>query len=207
MLKRTFDLVVASVALVILLPVMAIVALAIRVTMGSPVLFRQERLGYRERVFTLLKFRTMHNSMAKDGRLLPDSQRLTPFGVFLRKTSLDELPQLWNVIRGDMSLVGPRPLFPRYLPYYTERERLRHTVRPGITGLAQVEGRNNLSWDERLELDVQYVERWSLWLDINILFRTVYKVFRREGVIVVPGTAQSPLDVCRHGRRTTEAGG
>lgn len=197
MLKRSVDVFLASLMLMVSLPLMALIALMILVTMGRPILFRQERIGYQERRFILYKFRTMHNQHTKDGRPLSDSERLTSVGAFLRRTSLDELPQLWNVIRGDMSLVGPRPLFPHYLPYYTERERLRHTVRPGITGLAQVEGRNYLSWDDRLELDVRYVEQQSFWLDVKILFRTAFQVLRREGVIVIPGTVQGPLDVCR----------
>lgn len=202
MLKRFFDVLVASLALVLFLPLMAVVALLVLITMGRPILFKQERLGYRERTFTLVKFRTMRNARGKNGQPLPDSERLTPLGGFLRRTSLDELPQLWNVLRGDMSLVGPRPLYTHYLPYYSERERLRHTVRPGITGLAQVKGRNSLSWDERLELDVQYVERQSFWLDLNILVQTVLKVLRRDGVIVVPGAVQGPLDVCRRNKVT-----
>lgn len=204
MAKRVLDIFLASLALVMFLPVMGFTALLIVLTMGTPVLFRQERLGYRERLFTLVKFRTMREAVAKDGQPLPDSERLTAVGAFLRRTSLDELPQLWNVIRGDMSLVGPRPLFPRYLPYYTERERLRHTVRPGITGLAQVRGRNNLSWDERLELDVQYVEQKSLLLDLKILVETVKKTLARQDVVVVPGEVLGPLDVHRKGLNHTD---
>lgn len=204
MAKRLMDILVSSVLLIFFLPVMALIAFLILLTMGRPILFKQERLGYMERPFTLLKFRTMRNAYAGDGRPLPDAERLTRLGAFLRRTSLDELPQLWNVLRGDMSLVGPRPLFPHYLPYYTERERLRHTVRPGITGLAQIEGRNHLSWDERLELDVQYVERQSLWMDLQILFRTVYRVLRRDGVIVIPGMVQGPLDVVRRNNITNQ---
>ena len=150
-----------------------------------------------ERPFTLVKFRTMRDAWDINGNLLPDQERVTPFGTFLRKTSLDELPPLWNVVRGEMSLIGPRPLFVRYLPYYTERERIRHNVRPGITGLAQVMGRNTLLWDDRLELDVQYVERQSLALDFWILVRTIIKVFKRENVFVVPGLQQPPLDIAR----------
>lgn len=162
------------------------VALAIRWKMGAPVLFRQVRPGRYERPFTLLKFRTMHNTRGADGRLLPAPQRITRLGLFLRKASLDELPQLLNVLRGDMSFVGPRPLLCAYLPFYRERERLRHSVRPGITGLAQVSGRNTLPWDERLELDARYSETMSLALDARIVLQTLLKVLRREGVIDIP---------------------
>jgi len=164
---------------------------------GRPVLFRQQRIGRDERPFVLLKFRTMRSAEAADGQPLPDVERLTRLGAFLRRTSLDELPQLINVLRGDMSLIGPRPLFVRYLPYYTLRERQRHQVRPGITGLAQVSGRNHLLWDERLELDVKYVENRSLRLDLSILWRTFGRLFSRGDVIVVPGLVQGPLDQVR----------
>lgn len=197
MLKRILDIVVSALGLLVLSPLMATIALLILVTMGRPVLFKQERVGYLERTFTLLKFRTMREAFDKDGRPLPDAERITPLGTFLRRTSLDELPQLWNVLRGDMSLVGPRPLLPRYLPYYTPRERLRHRVRPGITGLAQVRGRNNLSWDERLELDVTYVEEHNLLLDLKIIMETVVQTLQRKNVVVIPGQVLKPLDECR----------
>lgn len=185
--KLLFDVVVALTVLVLFAPVMAVVALTIWLTMGRPILFRQVRPGYRARPFTLLKFRTMREAYGPDGRPLPDSRRLTAVGRFLRRTSLDELPQLWNVLRGEMSIVGPRPLLPEYLPCYTERERLRFTARPGLTGWAQVNGRNSLAWDERLEKDAWYAERWSPWLDLEILARTV-------GVILF-GTGQA-VDSC-----------
>lgn len=147
--------------------------------MGRPVLFRQVRPGYQARPFVLFKFRTMlADEHAADGRPLSDAERVTPLGWFLRRTSIDELPQLWNVLTGSMSLVGPRPLLTEYLPYYTERERLRHSVRPGITGLAQVSGRNLIAWADKLELDARYVERWSLWLDLRILLMTLRRVLR-----------------------------
>ena len=181
-LKRSLDLTVASVALALLSPVLAILACLVRAFHGSPVLFGQQRAGMRGRPFRIVKFRTMTEELGPDGILLPDDQRLTAFGRFLRSTSLDELPELWNVVRGDMSLVGPRPLPISYLPRYTERERRRHEVRPGITGLAQVCGRNSLSWEERLELDVRYVETRSLALDLRILARTVALVLSRTGI-------------------------
>lgn len=164
--------------LVLLAPVMAIVALAVRVSMGRPILFRQQRIGLGERTFTILKFRTMREAYRPDGTPLLDHERLTKVGAVLRKTSLDELPQLWNVVRGDMALVGPRPLLVEYLPYYTERERLRHTVRPGITGWSQVNGRNQAAWDDRLEGDAYYVEHLSLGLDAKIVCLTIAKVLQ-----------------------------
>lgn len=189
---------VASVGLVALFPFLAIIGVLLRVYHGRPILFRQWRPGRSEVLFPLLKFRTMLDTHDAMGQPLPDSNRLTRLGACLRKTSLDELPELWNVLRGEMSLVGPRPLLPEYLPFYTERERLRHTVRPGLTGLAQVSGRNFLGWDERLELDVKYVENWSLLLDFRILARTCGQVIFGRGVIVLPGQAQGRLDVIRH---------
>jgi lipopolysaccharide/colanic/teichoic acid biosynthesis glycosyltransferase len=183
-IKRVVDLLVAAVVLLLAAVPMLVLALLIRVTMGSPVLFRQQRPGKGKRLFTLRKFRSMNEARGPDGRLLPDGQRLTRLGRFLRKTSLDELPQLWNVLKGEMSLVGPRPLLLRYLPYYTERECLRFTVLPGITGWAQVHGRNHLGWDERLALDVWYVEHWSLALDVRIALSTLLAVFLQKGMMV-----------------------
>jgi sugar transferase EpsL len=171
-------------------PVMAMVALAVRFLLGSPVIFRQERPGYLGRPFTMYKFRTMRDVLDANGRPLPDSARLTRFGRFLRATSLDELPELVNVLRGEMSLVGPRPLLMEYLERYTPRQRLRHQVRPGITGWAQIHGRNALSWEEKFELDVWYVENRSLLLDFKILLLTLARVARREG-ISQPGHATS----------------
>lgn len=179
---RLLDLFGAFFGLALAAPVMLGTALAIRLVMGPPVLFRQVRLGRDERPFTLLKFRTMAESRDERGELLPGPQRLTPLGRWLRYLSLDELPQLWNVLVGDMSLVGPRPLFPHYLPYYTDRERSRHLVRPGLTGLAQVSGRNSLTWEEKLALDVQYVAQKSLSLDLAIIAKTFAKVLRRSDV-------------------------
>lgn len=187
------DIVGAGFGLLLASPLMLLVAGLIRYSLGRPVLFTQVRPGRGEKPFRLYKFRTMREAYDAEGRPLPDIERLVPFGRYLRRTSLDELPQLWNVLRGDMSLVGPRPLFTSYLKCYTRRERRRHEVRPGITGLAQVSGRNHLLWDERLELDVQYVENISFWLDIRILAKTVAKVLLRQDVIEAPGTAQGPL--------------
>lgn len=180
--KRAFDVVAGSAALVALSPIGLAVAAGVRLRLGSPVLFRQTRPGLRGEPFEMVKFRTMTDARDASGELLPDAVRLTRFGAFLRSTSLDELPELVNVVRGDMSLVGPRPLLMEYLPLYDERQWRRHEVRPGLTGLAQVSGRNHLRWEEKFELDVQYVERLSLGLDLTIIARTVLQVLRRDGV-------------------------
>ncbi len=193
-LKRVCDFIAALVLIILLSPVILGVAIAIALTMGRPVVFRQRRPGLGERMFDIIKFRTMTDKRNPDGTLAPDAERLTRFGSFLRKTSLDELPELFGVLRGDMSLVGPRPLLERYLPYYTDRERLRHTVRPGITGWAQVHGRNEASWSKRLECDAWYVEHWSLWLDLRILLMTIATVFKRQGVVVDPHSIMLNLD-------------
>ena len=190
-LKRLFDLVVASALLVLLSPVIAAVAVLVGARLGRPVLFRQTRPGWHGRPFTILKFRTMTDARGADDELLPDGVRLTALGRFLRATSLDELPELLNVVRGEMSLVGPRPLLPEYLSLYSEEQRRRHEVRPGVTGWAQVNGRNAQDWDDRLALDVWYVDNWSFGLDVRILARTVAQVVRREG-ISEPGHATKP---------------
>lgn len=187
-IKRLMDLVVASLLLVVSLPVMAVVALLVLVNVGRPVLFRQARPGLHGRAFECVKFRTMQDLRNENGELLPNEARLTRFGKWLRSTSLDELPELWNVLKGDMSLVGPRPLLMDYLPLYTPEQNRRHEVRPGLTGWAQVNGRNALPWDERFQMDVWYVDHRSLWLDVRILFITVVRIFSREG-ISVPGQA------------------
>lgn len=161
---------------IVLSPVLLVLCVLVRVKLGSPVLFRQERPGKSEKIFTLCKFRTMTDEKDADGKLLPDAVRLTKFGKFLRATSLDELPELFNILKGDMSIIGPRPLLVSYLPYYTEREKLRHSVRPGLTGLAQVSGRNFLDWDRRLEKDVEYVEHLSFGMDLKVLWMTVQTV-------------------------------
>ena len=180
--KRTVDVVAASVAIAVLAPLAALLALAIRVTLGSPVFFRQRRPGFRGAGFDIVKFRTMTDRRDAAGRPLPDAERLTPFGRFLRSTSLDELPELWNVLKGEMSLVGPRPLLTAYLERYTPAQARRHLVRPGITGLAQVSGRNAVSWERKFELDLEYVDRCSLALDARILVMTICQVVTRQGV-------------------------
>ncbi len=180
--KRLFDLALTIPALLLLAPVLLVVALLVRCKLGTPILFRQERPGLGGKAFLLLKFRTMTDARDGDGELLPDTQRTTPFGLMLRRTSLDELPELLNVLKGEMSLVGPRPLLMRYLPRYTPEQMRRHDTLPGITGLAQVSGRNNLSWEEKFALDVHYVDRWSLWMDLKILLLTVRAVTAAEGV-------------------------
>ncbi|HEY8434750.1 MAG TPA: sugar transferase [Sphingomicrobium sp.] len=181
-MKRLIDLVAALVLLVVLSPVMLALAVGVRLDVGSPLLFRQVRPGLHGRPFTLYKFRTMRGAATGEAGVHTDAERLTGFGRWLRATSLDELPELWNVLRGDMSLVGPRPLLMRYLPLYTPQQMRRHDVRPGVTGWAQVNGRNALSWDDKFALDVWYVDHRSLLLDLKILARTVAAVFRREGI-------------------------
>jgi lipopolysaccharide/colanic/teichoic acid biosynthesis glycosyltransferase len=181
-LKRAIDIIVSASALLLLLPLLLIVALLVRFRLGAPVLFRQQRPGRDARIFRLVKFRTMTDERGPDGELLDDEIRLGTFGQWLRSTSLDELPSLWNVLMGDMSLVGPRPLLIEYLPLYDDRQAMRHDMRPGITGLAQISGRNDTDWGTRLELDVQYVENWSLTLDAGIALKTLGAVLRREGV-------------------------
>ena len=196
--KRLLDLLVASLLLVLLSPLLLAVALLVRFRLGAPVIFSQQRPGRHGKLFTLHKFRTMTDARDAQGRLLPDGERLTPFGRFLRSSSLDELPELINVLKGEMSLVGPRPLLVEYLPCYTPRERRRHCVRPGITGWAQVNGRNMIPWDQRLEMDVWYVENRSLLLDLRILLLTVGRVFRRDGVSSNADDAESYLSQERH---------
>lgn len=191
MLKRAFDLMLVVAAAPLWAPFLAVVALLVRIKLGTPVFFRQRRPGLREEIFELVKFRTMRDARDANGRLLPDADRLTPFGRWLRSTSLDELPELWNVLCGDMSLVGPRPLLIEYLPRYSPRQARRHEVRPGITGLAQIKGRNALSWEEKFEWDVRYVESQSFWLDLKILLITLKLVLFREG-ICAQGNATMP---------------
>lgn len=181
-LKRAFDIVVAGIGLILLLPLIAAVAILVRINLGRPILFRQERPGRFAKPFTLFKFRTMRQTRWQERSPLPDAQRLSPFGKYLRATSLDELPELWNVVRGDMSLVGPRPLLMEYVPLYTDQQARRHEVRPGLTGWAQVNGRNALSWADRFELDVWYIDHWSMWLDLKILGMTARDVLKRTGI-------------------------
>ncbi len=182
MLKRILDVVIASTALVLLSPVYALVAYKVKKNLGSPVLFRQTRPGLHGRPFEMIKFRSMKDALDTAGNPLPDSERLTPFGKMLRATSLDEMPELWNVIKGDMSIVGPRPLLMEYLPLYNSEQAKRHDVRPGITGYAQVNGRNAISWEKKFELDTWYVNNQSLWLDFKIILKTVKKVLAKDDI-------------------------
>lgn len=182
MLKRFFDVLISSIAIVSLLPVFLILIVTVRVKLGAPVFFLQVRPGKDGKSFKMLKFRSMRDENDENGKPLPDSQRMTNFGNLLRSTSLDELPELWNVLKGEMSLVGPRPLLMEYLPLYSDDQYRRHEVRPGVTGWAQINGRNAISWEEKFKLDVWYVDNHSLWLDIKILFLTVKKVMVRDGI-------------------------
>lgn len=182
LIKRAADFLLSLFALAVLALPLAVLALLVRSKLGSPVLFKQERPGKNGEIFMLYKFRTMTDERDENGELLPDEIRLTKFGKFLRSLSLDELPEFYNILKGDMSFVGPRPLLVRYLPLYSERQAMRHNVRPGLTGLAQVNGRNLLTWEEKFEWDVKYVENISPWLDIKILFQTVLNVLKREGI-------------------------
>ena len=181
-IKRGLEFIIALIGVILASPILLIVAILVRIKLGSPIFFRQSRVGLNGEIFEMVKFRTMKDAYDAEGNLLPDEERLTAFGIFLRKSSLDELPELWNVLKGDMSLVGPRPLLVEYLPLYSEEQMKRHNVRPGITGYAQVNGRNNISWTKKFELDVYYVENFSLWLDIKILFQTVAKVLGQADI-------------------------
>jgi len=180
--KRIFDLIITLIGMIIALPLMGIIALLVRIKIGSPILFKQQRPGLNEKIFTLYKFRTMINRYDADGKPAADADRLTLFGEKLRSSSLDELPELFCVIKGDMSLVGPRPLLIQYLPLYSDEQRRRHLLPPGITGWAQINGRNAITWEDKFRLDIWYVDHWSLWLDIKILLKTIGKVIKREGI-------------------------
>ncbi|MEQ1150328.1 sugar transferase [Acinetobacter johnsonii] len=182
MLKRLLDILIASIALIVLSPLYAFVAYKVKKNLGSPVLFRQVRPGRHGQPFEMIKFRTMKDAVDAQGNPLPDSERLTPFGKMLRSTSLDEMPELWNVIKGDMSVVGPRPLLMEYLPLYNEEQAKRHNVRPGMTGYAQVNGRNAIGWEEKFKLDTWYVENQSIWLDFKIMFKTLHKVLAKDDI-------------------------
>lgn len=182
MLKRLLDIIIASIALILLSPLYAIVAYKVKKNLGSPVLFRQVRPGLHGKPFEMIKFRTMKDAVDEQGNPLPDSERLTPFGQMLRSSSLDEMPELWNVIKGDMSIVGPRPLLMEYLPLYSPEQARRHDVRPGMTGHAQVNGRNAIGWEEKFKLDTWYVENQSIWLDFKIMFKTVHKVLAKDDI-------------------------
>jgi len=182
MLKRLLDIIIASIALILLSPLYFYVAHKVKKNLGSPVLFRQVRPGLHGKPFEMIKFRTMKDAVDEQGNPLPDSERLTPFGQMLRSISLDEMPELWNVIKGDMSIVGPRPLLMEYLPLYNSEQAKRHNVRPGMTGHAQVNGRNTISWEEKFKLDTWYVENQSIWLDFKIMFKTVHKVLAKDDI-------------------------
>lgn len=200
MLKRTIDFLIALLALLTLSPVIVVVAVLVRIKLGSPILFSQQRPGLNAKIFKMYKFRSMTDERDESGNLLPDNVRLTKFGSFLRSSSLDELPGLWNILKGDMSIVGPRPLLVEYLDYYTDIEQQRHNVRPGLTGLAQVSGRNNLAWDERLKIDIEYVKNQSLLLDLKIMYLTFIKVIKKEDVVVVPSSKFGKLSEEREKR-------
>jgi lipopolysaccharide/colanic/teichoic acid biosynthesis glycosyltransferase len=192
-LKRLFDVVLAFIGLIVLSPVLLIVSLLVRLKLGGPVFFTQTRPGLNGQPFKMIKFRTMKNGVDKNGNLLPDTERMTDFGQLLRSTSLDELPELWNVLKGDMSLVGPRPLLMQYLPLYSREQNRRHEVKPGVTGWAQVNGRNSLSWDDKFKLDTWYIDNRSLLLDVKILFLTVKKVIARDGISQVNNVTMEPF--------------
>lgn len=181
-IKRILDFILSLLGLIILSPIFLIVAVLVRIKLGSPIIFKQERPGKDEKIFTLYKFRTMTDAKDKNGNLLPDEVRLTKFGKMLRSTSLDELPELWNIVKGDMAIVGPRPLLVRYLPLYNEKQRHRHDVRPGFTGHAQVNGRNSITWEEKFDLDIYYIKNITFLQDIKIIFKTLKVVFIREGI-------------------------
>lgn len=201
-IKRFLDAFLSTGALIVFSPIFIILLVLVRVKLGSPVLFTQDRPGKDERIFKLYKFRTMTDEKDKNGELLPDRERLTRLGSILRKTSLDELPELFNIIKGDMSIIGPRPLLVQYLPYYTEIEKLRHTVRPGLSGLAQVNGRNLVKWDQRLAYDVEYVKKITFLGDLKIVFKTIKKVFAKEDVAVDPESVdEGYLDQIRKGMK------
>lgn len=199
--KRCLDFLLSLCGIVVLSPILAVLAVLVRVKLGSPVLFHQERPGRHEKIFKLYKFRSMTDEKDADGNLLLDEVRLTRFGKLLRSTSLDELPELFNILKGDMSLIGPRPLLVRYLPYYTEEERHRHDVRPGLTGLAQVNGRNALGWEDRFRYDLDYVNHISLGLDLKIIGMTVGKVLKRSGTLSGAEQTVADFDVYRKGQR------
>lgn len=193
-IKRFLDIVLSAGAIFVLSPVMAVTAVLVRVKLGSPVIFKQKRPGKDERIFEMYKFRSMTDARDEKGELLPDEVRLTSFGKKLRASSLDELPELFNILKGDMSVVGPRPLLVRYLPYYTSNEKKRHDVRPGLTGLAQINGRNNLNWDQRLMMDIQYIEHLTFYGDMKIVFLTIGRVLKRENIAVGESLYLQDLD-------------
>jgi len=191
--KRILDIILSLIAIIILSPVFLVIAILVKIKLGSPVIFKQERPGLNEKIFTLFKFRTMTNERDENGNLLPDSVRLNNFGRFLRSTSLDELPELFNILKGDMSIVGPRPLLVQYLPLYDVHQRRRHEVKPGLTGWAQVNGRNAISWEKKFELDVEYVDKVSFLFDLKIILHTLKKVIIREGITSANSVTMEPF--------------
>ena len=201
-IKRLLDIILSGCALLVLSPVLLVTAILVRVKLGSPVLFKQPRPGKDEKIFNLYKFRSMTDEKDEAGNLLPDEVRLTKFGKLLRSTSLDELPELWNILKGDMSIVGPRPLLVRYLPLYNAEQKHRHDVRPGLTGWAQANGRNAISWEEKFRLDVWYVQNLSFWVDVKALFLTVKKVFCREGISSETAATMEEFMGSEKGRQT-----
>lgn len=203
--KRMLDILISGCLLILFCWLYLIVAILVRIKLGSPIIFHQERPGKNEEIFTLCKFRTMTDKRDASGELLPDAERLTSFGNFLRKTSLDELPELWNIFKGDMSIIGPRPLLVGYLPYYTQKERIRHSVRPGLTGLAQVSGRNFIAWDKRLAKDVEYVENLTFLMDVKIFFKTIAVVIKKDDVAVETDSVEGFLWDEREPRKDNES--
>lgn len=196
-IKRMLDFILSLIALIVLSPLMLIIGLLVRIKLGKPIIFKQKRPGKDEKTFTLYKFRTMTDEKDQNGNLLPDAERLTKFGKTLRSTSLDELPELWNILKGEMAIVGPRPLLIEYLPYYTEEERHRHDVRPGLTGLAQISGRNTTEWSKRFKIDEDYINNITLNEDIYIIFYTIKKVIKKDNILVGEEHIMSNLDVER----------
>lgn len=204
--KRLLDIMISGIVLIVLCPVLILLAILITIKLGTPVIFVQERPGKNEKIFKLYKFRSMSNATDEKGELLPDELRLTRFGKLLRSTSLDELPELFNILKGDMSLIGPRPLLVRYLPWYTEEERHRHDVRPGLTGLAQVNGRNALGWEERFSYDLEYVNHLTFIMDVKIICMTVGKVLKRSGTLSGADQTVADFDVYRKGQEVGREG-
>ena len=200
-IKRILDFTLSLIALIVLSPILLITAILVKIKLGSPIIFKQQRPGKNEKIFTLYKFRTMTDKKDEEGNLLPDEQRLTKFGKILRSTSIDELPELINILKGDMAIVGPRPLLVEYLPYYTEEEKNRHNVRPGLTGLAQTNGRNAISWDKKLSYDIRYVKYITFKEDLKIIFKTVLKVIKREGISQEKNVTMENLINCRTNKK------
>lgn len=199
-IKRILDLICSLIAFIILFPLLLIIGICVRIKLGKPIIFKQDRPGKNEKIFKLYKFRTMTDEKDKEGNLLPDEMRLTKFGQFLRSTSLDELPELINIIKGDMSIVGPRPLLVEYLPLYNEEQKHRHDVRPGLTGLAQINGRNTLTWNEKFNEDIKYINKITFLNDIKIILKTIKKVFKREGISQIGNATTEKFE----GNKTTE---